>query len=153
MALLRWLRELFGKVAPPMGAVLPWVGVGLLMVAAGFAVRSWMFERERVKAVATVTENVSGFAKEGGVLYLPRVRFRVASGEWVTVESGPGSDAIEFAAGETVPVSYRVGDPQGAVIATVWRVYYWAIVFGIWGTALFDLGWALRGMVRRRVVG
>jgi hypothetical protein len=149
MKLLRWLREIFDKIAPPLGAVLPWVGVALLMMAAGFAVRSWIFARGRVKAVATVTENVSGFAKEGGVLYVPRVRFRAVDGSLVTEEIGPGSDEIEFAAGETVPVLYRADDPQGAVIATAWRAYYWAIVLGIWGTVLFDLGWALRVLMRR----
>jgi hypothetical protein len=151
MAFLRWLRVWFEKIAPPLGAVLRWVGVVLLALAAGFAVRSWIFARGRVKAVATVTENVSGFAKEGGVLYVPRVRFRAVSGEWVMVEIGPGSDEIEFAAGETVPVLYRADDPRGAVIATAWRAYYWAIVLGIWGTALFDLGWAMRVLMRKRI--
>jgi hypothetical protein len=144
MKMLRWLREMFGRIAPPLGAVLPWLGVALLVVAAGFAVRSWMFARGRVRAVATVTENVAGFAKEGGVLYVPRVRFRGANGSLVTEEIGPGSDEIEFAAGETVPVLYRADDPKGAVIATAWRAYHWAIVLGIWGTVLFDLGWVLK---------
>jgi len=150
MALLRWLRVSFGRIAPPIGAVLPWVGVVLLVVAAVFAVRSWMFARGRVKAVATVTENVSGFAKEGGVLYVPRVRFRTVDGELVMVDVGPGSDEIEFAAGETVPVLYRADDPKGAVIATAWRAYYWAIVLGIWGTVLFDLGWVLKKLAPQR---
>jgi hypothetical protein len=151
MRLLRWLRESFERFAPPAGAVLPWVGGLLLVVAAGFAVHSWMSARGRVRATATVTENVAGFAKAGGVVYTPRLRFRAASGEVVMVLAGPGSDEIEFAAGETVPVLYRAGDPQGAVIATVWRAYFAAIVLGVLGTALFDLGWVLRGMVRRRV--
>jgi hypothetical protein len=150
MAFLRWLRKSIDKVAPPLGAVLPWVGIVLMMMAAAFAVQSWMFARGRVKAVATVTENVSGFAKEGGVLYVPRVRFRAVSGSLVMVDVGPGSDEIEFAAGETVPVLYRADDPQGAVIATAWRAYYWAIVLGIWGTALFDVGWVLRVLMRKR---
>ena len=149
MRLLRWLREMFGRFAPPLGALLPWVGLMLLVVAAGFAVQSWMFARGRVKVVATVTENVSGFAKEGGVLYVPRVRFRAVDGSLVSEEIGPGSDETEFAAGETVPVLYRANDPKSAVIATASRVYYWAIVLGIWGTVLFDLGWAFRVLMRR----
>ena len=148
---LRWLRDRFYWVAPSLGRVLPSVGLLLLVMAAGFGVHSWMFARGRVRAIATVTENVAGFAKEGGVWYTPRVRFRTASGELVTVLAGPGSDEIEFAAGETVPVLYRADDPQGAVIATVWRAYFGAIVLGVLGTALFDLGWVLRGIVRRRV--
>ena len=113
-----------------------------------------MFARGRVRATATITENVSGFAKEGGVVYTPRFRFRLPSGELVTVQavSGPtnSSGEIEFAPGETVPVLYRPGDPQGAIIATAWRAYRGAIVFGVLGVVLFDVGWALRVMLRRR---
>ncbi len=151
MEFLRWVRDSFERAAPSLGRVLPWVGVLLLAIAAGFGAHSWMFARGRVRAIATITENVSGFAKEGGVWYTPRVRFRTASGELVTVLAGPGSDEIEFAAGDTVPVLYRADDPQGAVIATAWRAYFGAIVLGVMGTALFDLGWVLRGIVRRRV--
>jgi hypothetical protein len=128
--------------------------VVLLLIAAGFATHSWMFARGQVRATATITENVSGFAKEGGVVYTPRFRFRLPSGELVTVQaaSGPANSSgdIEFAAGETVPVLYRAGDPQGAIIATAWRVYRGAFVFGVLGVVLFDLGWALRVMLRRR---
>jgi hypothetical protein len=126
----------------------------LLLVAAGFAARSWNFARTRVRATATITENVSEFAKEGGVVYTPRFRFRLPDGRLVTVQAAGGaansSGEIEFPAGETVPVLYRAGDPQGAMIATVWRAYEGAIVFGVLGVVVFDLGWALRVMLRAR---
>ncbi|MGD0648058.1 MAG: DUF3592 domain-containing protein [Acidobacteriaceae bacterium] len=150
MEFLRWLRKSFERVAPLLAGGLPVLGLGLLVVAAVFAAHSWNFARTRVRATATITENVSGFAKEGGVVYTPRFRFRLPSGELVTVKAAQGSEEIEFAAGEAVPVLYRAGDPQGAVIATVWRAYQRAIVFGVLGVVLFDLGWALRVMVQRR---
>ena len=151
MEFLRWLKRSFERVTPSLAAVLPWVGVLLLVVAAGFAVQSWNFARTRVRTIATITENVSGFAKEGGVVYTPRFRFRLPSGELVTVQAASGSEDVEFPAGETVPVLYRAGDPQGAVLATVWLTYKSAIVFGALGAVLFDLGWALRGRLRRRL--
>jgi hypothetical protein len=151
MEFLRWVRRCFERVAPLLAGVLPALGVGLLLIAAGFAVHSWNFARTRVRAVATITENVSEFAKEGGVVYTPRFRFRLPSGELVTVQAVKGSDEIEFPAGETVPVLYRAGDPQGAIIATAWRAYEGAIVFGVLGVVLFDLGWGLRVMLRRRL--
>ena len=150
MEFLRWLRKSFERVAPPLAGMLPLVGIVLLVIAAGFAVRSWMFARTRVRATATITENASGFAKEGGVVYVPRFRFRLPSGELVTVQATKGSEEIEFAAGETVPVLYRAGDPQGAIFATVWRAYQGAIVFGVLGVVLFDVGWGLRVMLLRR---
>jgi hypothetical protein len=152
MEFLRWLRRSFEPAAPPMAAMLPRVGLVLLAIAAGFAVHSWMFARARVRAMATITENVSAFAKEGGVVYTPRFRFRLPDGELVMAQAAGGTDEIEFAAGEQVPVLYRAGDPQGAILATVWLAYEGAIVFGVLGAALFDLGWALRVMLRRRVV-
>jgi hypothetical protein len=152
MEFLRWVRRCFERVAPLLAGVLPALGVGLLLIAVGLAVHSWNFARTRVRAVATITENVSEFAKEGGVVYAPRFRFRLPSGELVTVQAVKGSDEIEFAAGEMVPVLYRAGDPQGAVIATAWRAYEGAIVFGVLGVVLFDVGWALRVMVRARAL-
>jgi Protein of unknown function (DUF3592) len=151
MEFLRWLKRSFERVTPLLAAALPWVGVLLLVVAAGFAVQSWNFARTRVRTIATITENVSGFAKEGGVVYTPRFRFRLPGGELVTVQAASGSEDVEFPAGETVPVLYRAGDPQGAVLATVWLTYKSAIVFGALGAVLFDLGWVLRGRLRRRL--
>ena len=151
MEFLRWLKRSFERVTPLLAGALPWVGLALVVIAAGFAVRSWNFARTRVRAVATITENVSGFAKEGGVVYTPRFRFRLPDGELVTVQAANGADDIEFPAGENVPVLYRADDPQGAVLATVWLAYKSAIGFGVLGVALFDLGWALRVRLRRRL--
>jgi hypothetical protein len=151
MEFLRWLRRSFELAAPPLATWLPPLGVLLLAIATGFGVHSWMFARTRVRATATITENVSGFAKEGGVVYTPRFRFRLPDGELVTVQAAEGSEEIEFPAGETVPVLYRAGDPQGAIIATAWRAYKGAIAFGVLGVLLFDVGWALRVKLRRRL--
>jgi hypothetical protein len=151
MEFLRWLRRSFERVAPSLAAVLPLVGLVLLAIAAGFAARSWNFARMRVRATATITENISGFAKQGGVVYTPRFRFRLPDGQLVIVQATNGSEEIAFSAGETVPVLYRAGDPQGAIIATVWLAYQGAIVFGVLGVVLFDLGWALRVRLRKRL--
>jgi hypothetical protein len=150
MSSLRWLREGFEGIAPIVAAVSPKVGLLLLVIAAGFAAHSWNFARGKVRAEATIAENVAGFAKGGGVVYTPRFRFRTPRGELVTVLNSSGNEEAEFAAGDTVPVLYRAGDPQGAIIATVWLAYQGAIICGVLGTALFDLGWALRVMLRRR---
>jgi hypothetical protein len=68
------------------------------------------------------------------------------------VQAASGSEDVEYPAGETVPVLYRAGDPQGAVLATAWLAYRGAIAFGVLGVVLFDLGWALRVRLRRRLV-
>jgi hypothetical protein len=149
MEFLRWLRRSFELIAPPLATWLPPLGVVLLVVAAGFAAHSWNFARTRVRATATITENVSEFARDG-VIYTARFRFRLPGGELVAAQDGEGSEDVEFAAGETVPVLYRADDPQGAIIATAWRAYEGAIVFGVLGVILFDVGWAVRVAMRRR---
>jgi hypothetical protein len=151
MEFLNWLRKNFDRVSPLLAGVLPVLGIAMLLVAAGFAAHSWNFARTRVRAIATITENVSKFAEQGGVVYTPRFRFRLPGGELVTVQAAAGDEEIEFPAGETVPVLYRAADPQGAIIATVWRAYEGTIVFGVLGVVLFDLGWALRVWLRARV--
>jgi hypothetical protein len=150
---MRWWQRLklgYGRIAPGAGRVLPWAGGFLLVVALGFAAHIWWVSRPLVRARATVTENVAAFAPGGGILYRPRLRFRTATGEIVLVLSRCGDDDIEFAAGKAVPVRYPVGDPQDAIIATVWRVYFVAWVVGIVGAALFDLGLVVARLERQK---
>jgi hypothetical protein len=144
MAFLRWLQAIYIRYAPWAGAWLPRIGVALLLIAAAFAARSWLFARSLQRSIATVTENVSTFAPQGGVIYLPRLRFRTPAGETVQVTASSGIDEVEFAAGETVPVLYPAANPRAAIIATVWRAYHAAIVFALWGVLLFDVGFVLR---------
>lgn len=148
MCVVQRVRAIFERVAPSLDRGLPKIGGVLLLIAAGFAVHSWRFAHVRNRATATVTENISTFAKGGGILYYPKLRFRTATGEIVQVLADNGTEDIDFSAGETVPVLYTSDDPQGAIIATAWRAYHAAIIFGLLGTALFDLGWLLR--VRQR---
>lgn len=150
MEFLRWLRRCYEWAVPPLAAKLPPVGLVLVLIGAGFALHSWMFARARVQAIATITENVSAFGPKGGVVYTPRFRFRLPDGEMVMMQAAHGSDDVEFPAGEQVPVLYRAGDPQGAIIATLWLAYEGAIVFGGLGAVLFDLGWVLRMRLNKR---
>jgi hypothetical protein len=118
----------------------------LAMVAAG---HSWWQSRPLAHATATVTENVASFSPGGGVIYHPRLRFQTPTGEIEQVLIAEGSSEPEFAAGAYVPVAWAAGEPQDAAIATVWRVYRMAILLGIAGVVLFDLGWILRLLARR----
>jgi hypothetical protein len=150
MRMLRWLRQGYARFAPAAGVWLPITGILALLVAGGFALRSWNYARHRVRAVATVTENLPAFVSGGGMLYYPRVRFRDTNGALVLVLTTIGSGDVEFEPGTTLPVLYRAGDAQHAEIATAWRAYFGAIVWGILGTVLFDVGLLVVLMGRRR---
>ena len=126
------------------GAVLPWVGVALIALSLAFAAHSWRSTRGLVAAQATVSENVETMTSKGDLVYTPRLRFYTPQGALTQVLAVRGSDEIQFPAGKVVPVLYPSGDPQGAVIATVGRVYSWAIRLAVAGVILFDVGWVVR---------
>jgi hypothetical protein len=130
--------------------VLPWLGGALVVMAAVFALHSWNFVRTQQRASATVTEDVEVIVPKAGVLYSPRLRFRDAGGALVQVVVQPGSDEIEFAAGETVPVLYPAGHAERAMIGTAWRMYPAAIVLAVVGVVLFDVGFLLRIVMRKK---
>jgi hypothetical protein len=149
MRLLRQLQALYARISPGAGLWLPRIGVVLLAIAAAFATHSWLFARTQQRSIATVTENVSAFAPQGGVIYLPRLRFRTPAGETVQVLASTGIDEVEFNAGETVPVLYPPNRPQAAIIATAWRAYHAAIIFALLGILIFDVGLIVRRLAKQ----
>jgi hypothetical protein len=151
MRLLRSLQQALNWYGPAAGLVLPRVGAGLLLLGVGVGFRSWNVARPLLKATATVSENVPTFAAGGGILYYPRLRFRAATGEWVQVLSRRGTEDIDFPAGDAVPVLYPANDPQAAAVATTWLRYSVAIVFGILGVIVLDLGLIFRLRTARAI--
>jgi hypothetical protein len=111
-----------------------------MLLAAISAGRSWHSTRGQIRSVATVTQNFATFAPGGGVRYTPSLRFRMPNGDLVQKLCDPGSDEIDFPAGTTIPILYPPGRPQEAVIATVWRRYGTAIILGVLGILVLDLG-------------
>jgi len=140
MKFLRWLRQAYDKFEPIGGKFFPWIGAVLLLLAAAFGIPQWRFAHSGVRVTATIVENVPNFVPGGGIDYYPRFRFRDAKGELIQVLSPQGSDDAEFTPGDTVPAIYPPGNPQAAVIVSVWRTYHVAILLGIFGIALLDLG-------------
>jgi len=140
MEFLRWLRQAYLRFEPIGGKLFPWIGAVLLLLAAVFGIPKWRFAHSGVRATATIVENVPNFVPGGGIDYYPRFRFRDAKGDLIEVLSPQGSDDAEFTPGDTVPAIYPPGNPQAAVIVSVWRTYHVAILLGVFGIALFDLG-------------
>jgi len=150
MRFLRWIQATFDRYAPGAGSYLPWAG-GLLLVAAALcAIVAWAGIRNENRATATVTENISTMSAHDGVHYSPRLRFRSATGELVQVLAKEEANEAEFPAGTAVPVLYPANRPEQAVIATTWRIYWVAILLGVFGVVLLDGGLVLRIVLRRR---
>ena len=143
MKFLRQLMHAYLKFEPIGGKLFPWIGAVLLLLAAAFGLPQWRFAHSGVRVPATIVENVPNFIKGGGIDYYPRFRFRDAQGNLIQVLSPKGSDDPEFIPGDTIPAIYPQGNPQGAIIVSTWRTYHVAILLGIFGIALFDLGLVL----------
>ena len=137
----RWLQVGSG--------VFPAAGVVLLLLAAGFWAHEFRWSRSADHATATVTEMEARQDAQGQVFYYPHLRFRLPGGEIVQSVSPIGGAPDAFSVGEQVPVKYDSADPQDAAIATKGTVYRMAIILGVLGTVLFDLG-AVLWIVRRR---
>jgi hypothetical protein len=152
MTLLSLLQEFWKRFLTLGSALFPWVGGLCLVLAAGFGLHSWLFLRSAIHAQATVIENVPTQAPDGIVTYATRLRFRLPAGQIVTftdpIQSSQSDDPT-FPAGTSVPIVYPAANPQAATIATVWRVYFAAIILGILGVALVDLGIIFRRMYPR----
>lgn len=127
-----------------------WVGCGLLLLAAGFWLPRWLWSRSMQHATGTVTETEARQDAQGNVAYFPHFRFRLPDEQLVQVVSAKGGDDSSFNAGEVVPVAYKAGDPQGAVLAPAKQVYRTAIALSITGVVLLDIGAGLWIKRRRR---
>jgi hypothetical protein len=140
----------------PVGAAFfPWIGVVLMGLGLLFSANSWASKRSLVHTNGTVTENVATKAEDGETVYVTHFRFRLPSNVIVTAIDpilSAENDEPDFAAGSDVPVLYPASNPQGAYIATKWRIYFYGIVVGVLGVAIFDFGLILRFAMRRRVV-
>jgi hypothetical protein len=130
--------------AATLARLLPVVGLALLLLAGVLALRDWRYLNAHIRATATVEENVVSIAPKGGLLYTPRLCFRLENGSLMHVLGKPSADEPEDPTGTVLPVMYPAGDPAHATIATVWKVYSVAIVLGVLGVAIFDFGWILR---------
>jgi hypothetical protein len=156
---LGWWYERWREFLPgwrrflPNGAVtFIWTGLLLLLIAAGFWLHSWLFMRRHTRAIGTVTENVAIYAVDGTV-YTTHLRFRLPDGQLVNavdpVMGSPNSDP-DFKAGSDIPILYPPGQPQKAFIATAGRLYFGAIVFGVLGAFIMDMGLIFRLILRRQ---
>ena len=143
MELLRWLRQSYDKFEPIATRLFLWIGLALLLFAAISGIPKWRFAHSGVRTTATIIENVPSFEPGGGIHYYPRFRFRDTSGALIQILSPQGSDDPEFTPGDTVPVIYPPGNPQAAIIVSIWRTYHVAILLGVFGIVLFDLGLVL----------
>jgi hypothetical protein len=151
----KWLMAKWKVLSPVGAAFLPWIGAFLMGLGVALSVHSYTSTRFLEHTDGTVTENVATKAADGETVYVTHFRFRLPKGEIIAAVDpilSDENDEPNFAAGSDVPVFYTPANPQAAYIATKWRVYFYGILVGVLGIAVFDFGLILRFAMRRRSV-
>ena len=146
-------RPRWGQLFALPARIFPGLGLGLLFLAALFACKSWWGTLPEIMASATVTENTANQTTDGTVIYTSHLRFRLPSGEMATLADPVTSndpDDPDLSTSAVVPVLYPPGHPERARVATIGRLYKVALILGILGVVIFDVGLIFRLRQNRR---
>lgn len=126
------------------------LGFGCLLLAVYLSWLTLSFERD---AAHTDGEVVSYREINDGkqTRYAPRVRYRTASGEIVTIDGQFATTSKRFTVGDKVPLTYKIAKPDEARIALFvdnWLGPLIALVIGLAGVAG---GFLVRRSTRREL--
>jgi len=126
------------------------LGVGCLLLAAFLAWRALSFSADTRTATGEVVSYHE--VRDGDATrYRPRVRFKTATGEIVTINGQLASASKRFAIGAQVPMVYKIADPMQARVALFidnWLGPTIATIVGLVGLAG---GFLVRRSVRREL--
>jgi hypothetical protein len=126
------------------------LGVGCLLLAAYLSWLTLSFSRDAARTngeVVSYREIVDGNTTR----YAPRVRYRTAAGEIITIDGQFAGTSKRFPVGGTVPLNYKVAKPTEARIALFtdnWLGPCIAVIIGLLGLAG---GFLVRKQTRREL--
>ena len=132
------------------GRLLFALGVGCLLLGGYLSWQTLSFAQDAQRA----TGEVVGYheTKDGDATrYRPRVRFRTANGDIITISGQLAADSKRFAEGTQVPVVYKTSKPTEARIASFTDNWLGASIAGVIGLAGIAGGFLVRRGVRREV--
>ena len=126
------------------------LGVGCLLLAAFLAWQTMSFARDGARATGEVVSYHE--TREGdSTRYRPRVRFRTATGEIVTIADQLSATSMRFTVGTKVPVVYKVANPTEAHIALFTDNWLGACIAALIGLAGIVGGYRVRRSIRREL--
>jgi hypothetical protein len=108
------------------------------------------FARDALRTTGEVVSQQE-IPDDGGVRYRPRVRFRTASGEIVTISGQLATRSPRFALGTRVPMVYRPAKPTEARIALFTDNWLGASLSGLIGVVGLAGGFLVRRSIRREL--
>jgi len=124
------------------------LGMGCLLLAAYLSWQTLSFARDAAGATGEVVGYFESHER-GETQYRPRVRFRTAAGDIMTVTGQLGTGSKRFAEGEEVPVLYKVSKPTEARVATFTDNWLGACAAAVVGLVGMGGGFLVRRSVRR----
>ena len=126
------------------------LGVGCLLLGGYLSWQTLSFAQDAQRT----TGEIVGYhetREDDATRYRPRVRFRTANGDIITVSGQLSAASKRFAEGTQVPVVYKVSKPTEARLATFTDNWLGPSIAGVIGLAGIAGGFLVRRGVRREV--
>jgi hypothetical protein len=126
------------------------LGVGCLLLGGWLSWQTLSFARDAARATGEVVSYQE--IRDGGqVRYGPRVRFKTATGEIITVGGQLATGSQRLAIGAQVPMLYKVSEPTTARIATFTDNWLGVCVAALVGAVGMAGGLLIRRQVKREL--
>ena len=126
------------------------LGVGCLLLAAYLSWLTLSFSKDAARTTGTVV-SYREIPDGNTTRYAPRVRYKTADGQIITIDGQFASTSKRFTVGDSVPLAYKVAKPTEARIALFtdnWLGPSIAVVIGLLG---FAGGLLVRKQTRREI--
>ena len=126
------------------------LGVGCLLLAGYLSWQTVSFAQGTARATGEVVSYLE--SRDGdGMRYRPRVRFRTADGDIITVGSQVAGSSKRFEIGTQVPMIYKVSKPTDARLALFTDNWLAACIALLVGAVGITGGVLVRRAVRREI--
>jgi hypothetical protein len=132
------------------GRLLLALGVGCLLLGAWLSWQTLSFARDAAHSSGEVV-SYREIHDGSQVRYSPRVRFKTATGDIVTVDGQLATTSQRYAIGTQVPIVYKVAEPTTARVATFTDNWLGACVAALVGVVGLAGGLLVRRQVKREL--
>jgi len=126
------------------------LGFGCLLLAVYLSWLTLSFQRDAARVDGEVV-SYRDVNDSGSIRYVPRVRYKTAAGEIVTIDVQVSMTSRRFTLGETVPIDYKVAKPTDARVALFMDNWLGPLISVVIGLAGVAGGFLVRRSIRREI--
>ena len=124
------------------GVIFVAAGTGLSFQAIRLVIQRRVFLRDSEVATGVIVALVETRDEDEASCF-PTVRFRTATGQVVTFQSGAGTGKADWRVGDPVEVRYRRDRPDSAEVSSFAALWGLALVFAVLGIGFLFVGIAV----------